>query len=96
MGRRTSGHRYGTLRSEIDRIRDAGRVPLLELETRARARSASEVEGAVNVFVDAPTFDELERAAPRAGDGERGEIGERLELAREQQRAGATSSTTWS
>ena len=28
-----SGHRYGTLRSEIDRIRPTGRMPLLELET---------------------------------------------------------------
>ena len=28
-----SGHRYGTLRSELKRISDKGHVPLLELET---------------------------------------------------------------
>ncbi|MDX6519195.1 MAG: guanylate kinase, partial [Gaiellaceae bacterium] len=32
------GHKYGTLRSEIDRISAAGRVPLLDLE----------IEGALN------------------------------------------------
>ena len=30
------GNRYGTLRSEIDRLRAAGKAPLLELETEAR------------------------------------------------------------
>ena len=28
-----SGKRYGTLRDEVDRIRDGGKIPVLELET---------------------------------------------------------------
>ncbi len=33
-----SGHRYGTLRLELDRIAANGRVPLLELETEGAMR----------------------------------------------------------
>src|ERR1700746_852738 len=33
-----SGHRYGTLRSELDRIAAKGLVPLLELETKGALR----------------------------------------------------------
>ena len=32
------GNRYGTLNSEIDRLRDAGKAPLLELETDGALR----------------------------------------------------------
>ena len=39
-----SGKRYGTLRSEVDRIAAAGHVPVLELET----------EGALNVKEQVP------------------------------------------
>ena len=35
-----SGHRYGTLRSELDRIAANGHVPLLELETEGRSASS--------------------------------------------------------
>ena len=33
-----SGHRYGTLRSELERIATNGHVPLLELETEGALR----------------------------------------------------------
>jgi guanylate kinase len=78
------GQRSGTLRSEIDRIRAAGRVPLLDLETDGALYIEKTVPGAVTIFVTAPTFEELERRL-RARDTESaGEIGERLALAREQ------------
>jgi guanylate kinase len=78
------GQRSGTLRSEIDRIRAAGRVPLLDLETDGALYIEKRVPGAVTIFVTAPTFDELERRL-RARDTESaGEIGERLALARQQ------------
>jgi guanylate kinase len=78
------GQRSGTLRSEIDRIRAAGRVPLLDLETDGALYIERTVPGAVTIFVTAPTFEELERRL-RARDTESaGEIGERLALAREQ------------
>jgi guanylate kinase len=78
------GQRSGTLRSEIDRIRAAGRVPLLDLETDGALYIEKRVPGAVTIFVTAPTFGELERRL-RARDTESaGEIGERLALARQQ------------
>jgi len=84
--RYVSGHRYGTLRSEIDRIRAAGRVPLLDLEIEGALHVRDTVEGAVTVFVDAPSFAELERRLRDRATESSGEIEERLELAREQQK----------
>src|SRR5256885_11977671 len=64
------GPRHGTLRSEIDRIRAAGRVPLLDLETQGALVVRDEVPGAVTVFVKAPTMAELERRLrERAAEG---------------------------
>jgi guanylate kinase len=78
-----SGHRYGTLRSELERIREKGHVPLLELETEGALRVKNEVEGAVTIFVSAPV-DELERRLRERATESSGEIGERIALAREQ------------
>jgi guanylate kinase len=80
-----SGHRYGTLRSEIDRIRELGKVPLLDLEIEGARHVRDTVPGAVAVFVDAPSFAELERRLRERATESSGEIEERLELAREQQ-----------
>ena len=81
-----SGHRYGTLRSEIERIHDAGRVPLLDLETDGALRVRDKVPGSVTIFVDAPAFEELERRLRERATESAGEIGERLSLAREQRK----------
>jgi guanylate kinase len=78
-----SGHRYGTLRSELARIRSNGHVPLLELETEGALRVKSEVPGAVTIFISA-TVDELERRLRERATESTGEIGERIALAREQ------------
>jgi guanylate kinase len=78
------GQRSGTLRSEIDRIRAQGRVPLLDLETDGALYVQKRVPGAVTVFVTAPTFEELERRLRARATESAGEIGERLALARTQ------------
>ncbi len=78
-----SGHRYGTLRSELDRIGRKGRVPLLELETEGALRVKDEVPGAVTIFIRAHV-DELERRLRERATESTGEIGERIELARRQ------------
>ena len=78
------GQRSGTLRSEIDRIRAAGRVPLLDLETDGAMYVQKRVPGAVTIFVTAPTFEELERRLRERATESAGEIEERLELAQEQ------------
>ena len=54
------GNRYGTLSSEIERIREEGGAPLLELETEGALRVKKKVPGAVTIFVTAPV-EELER-----------------------------------
>lgn len=78
------GQRSGTLRSEIDRIRAEGRVPLLDLETDGALYVQKTVPGAMTIFVTAPTFQELERRLRARATESAGEIGERLTLAREQ------------
>jgi guanylate kinase len=79
------GARSGTLRSEIDRIQAHGRVPLLDLETDGALRVQETIPGAVTIFVDAPTFEELERRLRERATESSGEIQVRLELARKQQ-----------
>ena len=78
-----SGHRYGTLRSEIDRIRAEGKVPLLELETEGALRVKREVADAVTIFISA-SVEELERRLRERATESTGEIGERIALARKQ------------
>ena len=78
-----SGHRYGSLRSELDRIQSEGNVPLLELETEGALRVKREVPGAVTIFVSA-RVEELERRLRERATESTGEIGERIELARRQ------------
>jgi guanylate kinase len=78
-----SGHRYGTLRSELERIARRGHVPLLELETEGALRVKDEVRGAVTIFISAPV-EELERRLRERATESTGEIGERIELARKQ------------
>jgi guanylate kinase len=78
------GARSGTLRSEIDRIQANGRVPLLDLETDGAIRVKETIPGAVTIFVDAPSFEELERRLRARATESSGEIQERLDLARKQ------------
>jgi guanylate kinase len=78
-----SGHRYGTLRSELERIAANGHVPLLELETEGALRVKQEVDGAVTIFISA-RVEELERRLRERATESAGEIGERIELARKQ------------
>jgi guanylate kinase len=78
------GQRSGTLWSELERIAAAGRAPLLELETYGALVVRDEVPGSVTIFVKAPSFDELERRLRERATESAGEIGERLELARQQ------------
>ena len=82
--RYVSGHCYGTLHSEVDRITASGRSCILELET-AGARRVKELRpGTLTVFVAPPSFEELERRLRERATESAGEIDERLELARRQ------------
>jgi len=78
-----SGHRYGTLASELDRIADDGLVCVLELEIEGALRVQEEVERSVTLFI-AADVPELERRLRARATESSGEIGERITLARHQ------------
>lgn len=78
-----SGKRYGTLRSEIDRVADDGRICVLELELDGALRVQQDVPGSVTLFIAAPV-EELERRLRERATESTGEIGDRIDLARRQ------------
>ncbi len=78
-----SGKRYGTLRSEMERVAADGRVCVLELELDGALRVQESVAGSVTLFIAAPV-EELERRLRERATESTGEIGDRIELARNQ------------
>ena len=78
-----SHKRYGTLRSEIDRIAGHGRVCVLELELEGALHVQDEVPGACTIFISADV-DELERRLRERATESTGEIEDRITLARYQ------------
>jgi len=78
-----SGRRYGTLRSEIDRIAEHMSVCVLELELEGALAVQDEVAGSITIFI-AADVDELERRLRERATESTGEIGERIALARKQ------------
>ena len=78
-----SGKRYGTLRSEVDRIAAERKMPVLELETEGALNVKEDVPWAVTIFITAP-IPELERRLRERASESEGEIGERIGLARKQ------------
>jgi len=77
------GQRSGTLLSELDRIADAGDIPLLELERNGSLAVKERVPGALTIFIDAP-LEELERRLRERATESAGEIEDRIALAAEQ------------
>jgi len=78
-----SGRRYGTLRSEIERIAQDECVCVLELELEGALRVQDEVARSVTIFI-AADVEELERRLRERATESTGEIGERITLARGQ------------
>ena len=80
-----SGNRYGTLRSEIERVLDAGGSVVLEIEVQgARQVRAALPDEAVLLFIAPPDPQALrERLAARGTDSEE-EIERRLETAKQE------------
>jgi guanylate kinase len=78
------GQRSGTLWSEIQRIREKGKAPLLDLETDGALAVQREIPDSVTIFVKAPTFAELERRLRERATESGGEIEKRLARANAQ------------
>lgn len=78
-----SAKRYGTLRSEMERIAARDRVCVLELELEGALRVQAQVEGSVTIFI-AADVPELERRLRERATESTGEIEDRIALARHQ------------
>jgi guanylate kinase len=78
-----SHKRYGTLRSEIDRIAARGRVCVLELELEGALHVQAESSLACTIFISADVA-ELERRLRERATESTGEIEDRITLARHQ------------
>jgi guanylate kinase len=78
-----SGRRYGTLRSEIERIAGDDGVCVLELELEGALTIQRDVQGSVTIFI-AADVPELERRLRERATESTGEIDHRIELARTQ------------
>ncbi|HEX2302276.1 MAG TPA: guanylate kinase [Gaiella sp.] len=78
-----SHRRYGTLRTELERIAGMGRVSVLELELDGALHVQDEVPGACTIFISADV-DELERRLRERATESTGEIEDRITIARYQ------------
>ena len=78
------GYRSGTLWSELDRIRERGHAPLLEIETGGALAVRDRVPEAVTIFVTAPSKEALERRLRARATESEGEIEQRLDIAERQ------------
>jgi guanylate kinase len=81
-----AGGRYGTLYSEVERLLEAGKAVILELEIEGAFAIRRRVPDAVLVFIDPPDFATLERRLRDRDTDSAGEIETRLAIAREQLR----------
>ncbi len=77
-----SGHRYGTLRSEIDRAGDGGLVLEIELQGARQVRRV--LPEAVQVFIEPPSLDSLRMRLVGRGLDSPEQIEARLRLARQE------------
>ena len=78
------GHRYGTLRQEVERVTGAGSSGVLEIDVRGGLMVRERVPEAVLVFVEPPSMDELERRLRGRGTESEADIERRLANAREE------------
>lgn len=55
------GNYYGTLKSEVERIRNLGKNVLLEIEVEGATNIAKQCKDAITIFITPPSIEELER-----------------------------------
>lgn len=79
-----AGNRYGTLLSEIDRLHEAGRHVILELELNGALAVERGPMASTLVWIESPDFEELERRLRSRASDTSEEIARRMEVARSQ------------
>jgi guanylate kinase len=81
---RYSGRRYGTLREELERHREAGHPVVLEIEVQGARQVRETMPEAVQVFIEPPSEDALRARLVGRGDTSPEDMEARLEVAREE------------
>jgi guanylate kinase len=79
-----AGNRYGTLLSEIDRLHEAGRHVILELELIGALEVEQGSMASTLVWIESPDFEELERRLRSRASDTSEEIERRMAVARSQ------------
>jgi guanylate kinase len=77
-----SGYWYGTLRSELERIRNAGAWALLEVDVQGALNIMQQYPEALSIFLETPSVDEYERRLRARGTEDEVIIQRRLQTAR--------------
>jgi guanylate kinase len=82
-----AGHRYGTLRSELERRAAAGRAVVLEIEVQGARQVRAALPEAIQIFIAPPSLESLRlRLIGRGTDDER-VMEERMRVAEQELRA---------
>ena len=55
------GKYYGTLKSELERIWNAGQVPVLDIDVKGAIHIQQQFEGTLSIFIEPPSVDELKK-----------------------------------
>lgn len=77
-----SGHKYGTLRSEVDKLVESGYFPLLDIEVKG-ALNVQKLYGSdvVSIFIEPPSMDELKNRLSNRGSETDKSLSKRLKRA---------------
>lgn len=76
-----SGHRYGTLRSEVERRLEQGKSVVLEIEAQGARQVRAAMPESVQVFIAPPEAGDLRRRLEGRGTDDRAAIDARLRTA---------------
>ena len=79
-----SGHRYGTLRSEVEQRTTAGRPVVLEIEVQGARQVRASLPEAVQIFVAPPSLDALRARLIGRGTDDPEAVEARLAVAEEE------------
>lgn len=77
--------RYGTLRSEVDKLMEKGYFPLLDIEVKGALNVKRMYGGrSLAVFIQPPSLEELERRLVKRGTEDERTLASRLKLAKKE------------
>jgi len=77
-----NGSRYGTLRSEVDKLMESGYFPLLDIEVKGALNVKSQYGSrSVSIFIQPPSINELKKRLVNRGTEDNASLQTRLERA---------------